>query len=32
LIARRLGIYAGMDFAWSTQDHAVYIQVGNAWR
>jgi Omp85 superfamily domain len=32
LIARRLGMYAGMDFAWSTQDKAFYIQVGNAWR
>ena len=32
LIARRLGVYAGMDFAWSTQDKAFYIQVGNAWR
>jgi hypothetical protein len=32
LIARRLGIYAGLDFAWSTQDRAFYIQVGNAWR
>jgi hypothetical protein len=32
LIARRLGLYAGMDFAWSTVDKAFYIQVGNAWR
>jgi hypothetical protein len=32
LIARRLGMYVGMDWAWSTQDHAFYIQVGNAWR
>jgi hypothetical protein len=32
LIARRLGMYVGMDWAWSTQDHAVYLQVGNAWR
>jgi hypothetical protein len=32
LIARRLGLYMGMDYARSTVDHAIYIQVGNAWR
>ena len=32
LVARRLGMYVGVDWAWSTQDHAFYIQVGNAWR
>ena len=32
LIASKLGIYMGMDMAWSTQDKAWYIQVGNAWR
>jgi hypothetical protein len=32
LIARRLGMYVGVDWAWSTQDKAFYIQVGNAWR
>ena len=32
LIARRLGLYVGLDVAKSTLDHAVYIQVGNAWR
>jgi hypothetical protein len=32
LIARRLGMYVGVDWAWSTQDHAFYIQVGSAWR
>ena len=32
LIARRLGLYAGVDFAWSTVDRAFYIQVGNGWR
>jgi hypothetical protein len=32
LVAQRLGMYVGMDFAWSTQDRAFYIQVGNAWR
>ncbi|GAB3770260.1 BamA/TamA family outer membrane protein [Ramlibacter monticola] len=32
LIARRLGIYAGIDWAWSNLDRAWYIQVGSAWR
>jgi hypothetical protein len=32
LIASRLGLYVGVDLAWSTQDKAWYIQVGNAWR
>ena len=32
LLARRLGLYAGMDYARSTQDHAIYIQIGSAWR
>ncbi|HSW26588.1 MAG TPA: BamA/TamA family outer membrane protein [Burkholderiaceae bacterium] len=32
LIARRLGLYLGVDVAKSTQDHAVYLQVGSAWR
>lgn len=32
LIARRLGLYVGMDFAHSTVDNAFYIQVGNGWR
>jgi len=32
LIARRFGLKAGMDFAWSSQDRAFYIQVGTAWR
>jgi hypothetical protein len=31
-LARYLGIWAGIDLAWSTQDKAFYIQVGNAWR
>ena len=31
-IARRLGMYVGMDVAWSTQDRAFYIQVGSPWR
>jgi Omp85 superfamily domain len=32
LIAKRLGLYAGVDVAKSTQDHAIYLQVGSAWR
>mgnify|MGYP003500478953 CR=1 FL=1 len=32
LIARRLGLYAGIDVAKSTVDQAFYIQVGNGWR
>ena len=32
LLARRLGLYAGIDWAWSTQDHAWYFQIGSAWR
>jgi hypothetical protein len=31
-IARKLGMYVGLDFARSSVDQAVYIQVGNAWR
>lgn len=32
LLARRLGLYVGMDYAWSSVDRAFYIQVGSAWR
>lgn len=32
LIARRLGLYAGMDYAGGPDDHTFYIQIGNAWR
>ena len=32
LVARRLGIRAGLDYAWSSVDQAFYIQVGSAWR
>jgi hypothetical protein len=32
LIARKLGLYMGVDWAHSTLDNAFYIQVGNAWR
>jgi hypothetical protein len=31
-IARRLGLSVGVDWAWSTQDHGWYLQVGSAWR
>jgi len=32
LLARRLGLWAGMDYAWGPQDQTFYIQIGNAWR
>jgi len=32
LVARRLGIYAGLDLAKGPEDTAVYIQAGSAWR
>lgn len=32
LIARTLGLYTGVDFAWGPEDFAFYIQVGSAWR
>jgi hypothetical protein len=32
LIARALGLYAGIDWAWSQGQNAYYIQVGSAWR
>lgn len=32
LMARALGLYTGLDFAWGPEDFAFYIQVGNAWR
>jgi hypothetical protein len=31
LVARELGVYTGLDFAWGP-DFALYIQLGNAWR
>ena len=31
LVARRLGLYTGIDWARSSQDQAFYIQVGSAW-
>lgn len=32
LIARQLGLYAGLDYAWGPEDETFYIQVGSAWR
>lgn len=32
LIARRLGLYVGLDYAKSSVGDAVYIQIGSAWR
>jgi len=32
LLARRLGLYAGLDVARGPEDDAFYIQVGSAWR
>lgn len=32
LVARRLGLYAGVDYGWGPDDEAFYIQVGSAWR
>ncbi len=32
LIARRFGLKAGVDVAVSNRDHAIYLQVGSAWR
>lgn len=32
LVASALGLYAGVDWAWSRNDHAWYIQIGSAWR
>lgn len=32
LMASALGLYVGVDWAWSEGDHAYYIQIGSAWR
>ena len=32
LVARRLGLYAGLDIARGPEDTAIYIQAGSAWR
>jgi hypothetical protein len=31
-LARKLGLWAGIDWAWSTQGQAWYLQIGSAWR
>ena len=31
LMARKLGLHAGMDFAWGPDDFAFYLTVGSAW-
>lgn len=31
LLARQLGLHAGCDFAWSEDDFAFYLTIGNAW-
>ena len=31
-VARRLGLYAGLDVADSNFDHAFYLTIGSAWR
>ena len=32
LVARKLGMYAGIDVAKSTADSAIYITMGSNWR
>lgn len=32
LLARKLGLYTGLDYAWGPEDKTFYIQVGSAWR
>lgn len=32
LIARKMGLYAGLDYGWGPEDEAVYVTVGSAWR
>jgi hemolysin activation/secretion protein len=31
LVARKLGLYTGVDFAWGPEDRGFHIQVGGAW-
>lgn len=31
LIARQLGLYTGIDYAWGPEDETLYVQVGSAW-
>lgn len=32
LVARQLGLFSGVDYAWGPEDETFYIQVGSAWR
>ena len=32
LIARRLGVYGGLDVGWGPEERAIYVQIGSAWR
>ncbi len=32
LVARQLGLYVGLDYAFGPEDDTVYVQVGSAWR
>jgi len=32
LLASKLGMYAGLDYAWGPEDQTFYITVGSAWR
>ncbi|KRG68215.1 hypothetical protein ABB29_14010 [Pseudoxanthomonas dokdonensis] len=31
LIARQLGLYMGLDYAWGPEDETLYVQFGSAW-
>ncbi|MGQ4583612.1 BamA/TamA family outer membrane protein [Lysobacter sp. F60174L2] len=32
LLARKLGLYVGVDYAWGPEDETFYLQIGSAWR
>ncbi|MET0654248.1 MAG: BamA/TamA family outer membrane protein [Pseudoxanthomonas sp.] len=32
LLAKKLGLYSGLDYAWGPEDETFYIQIGSAWR
>ena len=32
LVARQLGLYMGLDYAWGPEDKTVVVQFGSAWR
>ena len=32
LLARQLGMYVGLDYAWGPEDETFYVQIGSAWR